>query len=462
MKVTSRSRRLIRLQNVLFVILFLSVAGLLAWLSTLYTYQSDWTANGRNTLSQASVAILKELNAPVTITAFVREETTLLRKRIAELSGRYQRYKPDMTLDFVDPDVEPQRVRELGITSEGELVIAYQGRTEQIDNVSENSLTNALQRLVRGGDRTIAFLEGHGERNYQGDASYDLSSWVRQLKAKGIKVRGLNLGTSTAVPKDVSVVVIAGPQVKVLPGEATILKQYISEGGNLLWLADPGELHGLAPLADELGIKIVPGIIMDPNIAQVGKMLFGTDDPRVTLVASYGTHPIVKGFQLNTLFPLAAGIKVQDNTAWDHETFLQTLSNTWSETSQTSGQITFDPASDITGPLAIGVALTRKNGQTNDKTEDQDSSQRIVVMGDGDFLSNGFLGGGGNLQLAMNIINWLLQDDELIAIPAKTAQDLSLELSDTEIAAIGFGFLLVLPLGLLGSGLLIWYRRRKR
>lgn len=458
MKVTSRSRRQIRLQNILFVILFLVVVGLLAWLSTLYTYQADWTANGRNTLSQASVAILKELNGPVTVTAFVREESSLLRKRIAELSARYQRYKHDMTLEFVDPDVEPQRVRELGISSEGELIIKYRERTEQIEDMSENGLTNALQRLVRGDDRTIAFLEGHGERNYKGDANYDLSSWVRQLTAKGIKARGLNLGVSAAIPDDISLLVIAGPQAEFLPGEVTLLRQYVTDGGNLLWLADPGELHGLAPLADELGIRILPGVVIDPNIAQVGMMLFGTDDPRVTLVASYGEHPIVKGFQLNTLFPLAAGIEARDTEDWDHEAFLQTLSNTWSETTQTSGQITFDPASDITGPLTIGVALTRKN----DKTNDERPGQRIVVMGDGDFLSNAFLGGGGNLQLAMNIINWLLQDDQLIAIPAKTARDLSLELSEVEIATIGFGFLAVLPLGLLGSGFLIWYRRRKR
>lgn len=457
MKVTSRSRHLIRLQNILFVILFLSVMGLLAWLSTLYIYESDWTASGRNTLSQASVTMLGELNMPVAITAYVRE-TPLIRKRISELTARYQRYKPDLTVNFVNPDIDPQRVRELGITSEGELIVEYHGRTEQIQDISENGLTNALQRLMRGGERSVGFIVGHGERDYQGDASYDLSNWVRQLITKGIKVRSVNLAVSASIPDDVSMLVLAGPQTRFLPGEITLLQQYISDGGNLLWLADPGELHGLAPVADDVGINVLPGIIIDPNISQVGMMLFGTDDPRVTLVAGYNTHPIVRDFKLNTLFPIAAGIEVQQNSAWQHEAFLQTLPNTWSETEQTSGQITFDPESDIAGPLTIGVALTRDIAGS----AEHNKSQRVVVIGDGDFVSNGFLGGGGNMQLAMNIVNWLLQDDELIAIPVKTARDLSLQLSDVEIAVISFGFLLVLPLGLLGSGLLIWYRRRKR
>src|SRR3990172_3631011 len=267
MKVTSRSRRWVRIQNILFVILFVSAMGLLAWLSKLYSYQADWTASGRNTLSDASIAILDELKGEVQITAFVRE-TPLLRKRTAELIGRYQRYKSDLDLSFVNPDVEPQRVRELGITSEGEVIIEYQGRTEQIEDVSENGLTNALQRLARGGERNVAFLEGHGERGHSGDANYDLASWVRQLTAKGIHVRGLNLGVSPIIPADISVLVIAGPQAGLLRGEVRLLQQYIKDGGKLLWLADPGKLHGLAPLADQLGIKFQPGIIMDPNVSQ--------------------------------------------------------------------------------------------------------------------------------------------------------------------------------------------------
>ncbi len=86
----------------------------------------------------------------------------------------------------------------------------------------------------------------------------------------------------------------------------------------------------------------------------------------------------------------------------------------------------------------------------------------MVVVGDGDFLSNAYLGNGGNLNLGMNIFNWLAHDDSFIAIPAKTAPDTSLNLSKIATGSIGLGFLIVLPLLLLGSGLVIWLKRRKR
>jgi ABC-type uncharacterized transport system involved in gliding motility auxiliary subunit len=105
----------------------------------------------------------------------------------------------------------------------------------------------------------------------------------------------------------------------------------------------------------------------------------------------------------------------------------------------------------MAGPLTIGVALEREvNGK----------EQRILVIGDGDFLSNAFLGNGGNLDLGINLIRWLSSDDQLLNIPARTAQDTRLELSPVMGALIGIGFLLVLPILFLGAGVVIWLRRR--
>ena len=109
--------------------------------------------------------------------------------------------------------------------------------------------------------------------------------------------------------------------------------------------------------------------------------------------------------------------------------------------------------------LDIAVSLTRANpGESNSKH----TEQRLVVMGDGDFVSNTYLGNGDNLNLGLNIVNWLSHDDQLIAIRARTAPDTTLNLSFTASLLIGFGFLFVLPLALLIAGLTIWLKRRKR
>jgi ABC-type uncharacterized transport system involved in gliding motility auxiliary subunit len=323
------------------------------------------------------------------------------------------------------------------------------------------------------------FLVGHGERAIKGSASFDISNWAAQLENKGYTLAALNLIEQPEIPDNTALLVIASPQVNLLAGEVEAMRRYIDEGGNLLWLQDPiateGALPGLGPVADSLEIEFQQGIVVDPNVSQLGELLFGSNDPRIALVPRYDSHPISEGFDLNTLFPIAGGIAIKEGSSWNSVALLKTLSNTWLEADKVEGTVSFDMGKDITGPITLGVALERpldrqpgnssaiqSDDSLPNEAPQKNGEQRVVVIADGDFLSNAFLGASGNLQLAMNIVNWLSSDDELIAVPARTAPDTSLQLSGTAIAVIGFGFLAVLPLGLLGSGLFIWFRRRRR
>src|SRR5574339_1163464 len=260
MDVTRQSRRRLKLESWGFVLLFLAVVGLIAWLSTRYHYQSDWTAAGRHTLSESSRKLLATMEGPIQITSFTRESDTHgLRQRSNELVQRYRDHKADIAISFIDPDLDPEKVRAMGIALDGEMVVEYKGRRENLKSVGEQALTNALQRLARSTERHILFLEGHGERSAEGIANHDLSEWTRQLKEKGFRFAGLNLSAMPGVPDNISALVIASPQVDLLPGEVKIIEEYVDRGGNLLWLAEPGSLHGLEPLAKKLGIAFEPG-----------------------------------------------------------------------------------------------------------------------------------------------------------------------------------------------------------
>ncbi len=464
MQVTRKSRLHIRLQNIAFVVLFLAAMGLLAWLSTRYTYQADWSAGARNTLSQPSRMLLGTLKGPIHITAFASENSTL-RKRISDLIGRYQRYKVDVKLEFVDPNSDPERTRAQGISLDGELLVSYHGRSEKLQELTEQGLSNALQRVGRQEKRWIVFLEGHGERNPHGQANFDMGSFVQELERKGLTVQTANLAQNPTIPQNTTVLVLAGPQVDLLPGEIKLIQEYIDKGGNLLWLADPGKQHGLESIGEHLGVHFLPGVVVDANT-----QLFGIDNPAFALVPEYPNNPITRDLKTLTLFPQAAAIEFKAPPHWQASEFLTTLPRTWNETGPLSGEIRRDEDRDEhAGPLTLGISMTReldKTAQPKDSKatpDDKDSiSQRVVVVGDGDFLSNAYLGNGGNLNLGMNIFNWLSHDDSFIAIPAKTAPDTSLNLSKYAIGGIGIGFLIVLPLLLLGSGLLIWMKRRKR
>lgn len=462
MFVTLKTRRRNHFENALFLLLFLGVVGLLAWLSTRYSIEADWTADGRNTLSNASTSLLNELNEPITITSYATEDESV-RQAVSELVRKYQRYKSNLTLTFVNPDLEPDTVRNLGITLNGELVVEYQTRSENLKNLTEQGLTNTLQRLARSGERWLVFIEGHGERKPRGVANHDLGQWSQQLTSKGFSLQTHNLVQNPQLPGNTRVLVLAGPQLNYLPGEVAIIQQYLNSGGNLLWLSDPADdhsnknqLHGLMPLAKQLGISFQDGMIVDPTTK-----ILGVSDPRFALVADYPNHIINQNINTLTLFPQAHGLIFTPIQNWQNQNILLTEARSWSETGKLSGALQFNAESDVAGPLILGMALSRtlSSGGTNTQTTNQ---QRVVVIGDGDFLANAYLGNGANLPLGMNIINWLAHDDNLINIPARISTDQQLDLSPLAQGLIGFGFLFLLPLLLSGTGFFIWWQRRKR
>ncbi|WP_022948789.1 GldG family protein [Methylohalobius crimeensis] len=459
MKINRKLHQQIRLQNFLFTLLFLVLVGLLAWLSERYSTGWDWTAEGRHSLSESSQKVLVLMEDPLTITAYAHEDNEL-RGRIKELVIPYQRHKADLELTFVNPDLHPDRVRELGITMDGELTLEYGQRTEKVHDLSEQALTNALARLAKSQELAILFLEGHGERSPLRDANFDLGQFGHTLENQGFQVHGWNLAKQPDLPANTSVLIIASPQVPYLPGEVETIRRFVDDGGNLLWFAEPGNLKGLESLAETLGVTFLPGVVVDPS----GRAL-GIQDPTFALVAEYPLTPITRNFQNLTLFPRARALETKDSGQFSAGVFLQTLPRTWNETGPLEGEITFDPdQGEQEGPLPLGVTLTRPmpgDGEDGDSDSRQSTNQRIVVIGDGDFLSNTYLGNGGNLDLGLNIVQWLTHNDRFIDIPPKTAPDTRLTLSSTALALIGFGFMIVLPLILFGGGMFIWWRRRR-
>lgn len=457
MKVTRASRRQLQFQNLVFVTGLLVVVGLLAWLSTRYDHETDWTISGRNTLSIDSRRLLDEMPDPVHITAFARD-TPLLREHIRDLCARYQRHKPDVTLSFVNPDADPERVRDLGITLDGELLVAYQGRSEKVQDLSEQNLTNTLLRIARQEQRRVAFISGHGERDLHGQANHDLGKFGKLLEQKGIALQSLNLAINPEIPADINLLVIADPRVTLLPGEIKLIHRYVQAGGNLLWLLESGPLAGLEPVAELLGLEPLPGVVVDATT-----QLFGIDNPAFALIPEYPLHAITRELNSLTLFPQATALEVATPDEWNAEPLLTTLNRAWTEIGPMSGNIRFDQDSDERmGPLDIGFVLTREKPIRDGSGNENSRQQRVVVIGDSDFLSNAFLGNGGNVNLGLNLFNWLNHDDQFITITARTAGDSNLELGKVAQAVIGFGFLFAVPLALLACGFFIWWRRRNR
>ena len=152
-----------RLNGWLFALLVVLGAGAIGFLTARHDRVADWTYNSRVSMSPETRAVLAKLNGPVDIVSYASPQGDL-RQTIAAAMQRYQQAKPDLHLSFVDPQKDPTAMRNLGITVDGELILHYRDRQQRLDTLNERSLTDALERLVRGNDRIVAFVTGDGER----------------------------------------------------------------------------------------------------------------------------------------------------------------------------------------------------------------------------------------------------------------------------------------------------------
>ncbi len=465
MKISAHKQQQISIKNGLITLILLCLLGTMAWLSNRYSAETDLTRNTGNSLSPASQKLLQSLPEKILVTAYIKKDPAL-RSQISQLIARYKRHKTDLTLTFIDPDSQPEKSRDLNIDATGLIIVDYQGRSEKLNFIDESSLTNALLQLANADERWVSFLSGHGERTPDGIANFDLGQFGKELERRKIKAQALNLAKVPAIPDNSALLVLSAPAVPLLPGELELLKRHIQQGGNLLLLTDPGN-HNLDALLKLLGLQQLPGTLVDSK-----SKLYGINDPSFVLASDYHAHPITQGFKTITVYPVTAALQNNEETDFRPVELLISAAESWTETGPIAGKLSFDADGDEKqGPLVFAYALTRQLESKNTPTNSGSASpnrqgklveQRIIVMGDGDFLSNAYLGNVGNLDMGLRMINWLIHDDRFINIPAKIATDKNLQLSQTAVGLIGFGFLIVIPVLLLGTGFYIWRKRKQR
>ena len=191
MNITRNVRWQLLAQGGAFVLLLLLATGLLSWVAREYRAEWDVTANARNTLSQGTQDALRQLDGPISITAYAiaQDGGSDLHKLIQEKIRPWQRVKPDIALTLVDPRDDPKRANAAGLRSPNELVIEYKKRSEHLPlgEFNEQNLVNAMIRLSRTSSAVVYWLDSHGERKLNGAANHDLGEFGRQLQLKGYK-----------------------------------------------------------------------------------------------------------------------------------------------------------------------------------------------------------------------------------------------------------------------------------
>lgn len=449
------SKYSLQLKNITYSLLLLGAAIALYHLVSLQPLHWDATRNASNSLSPGSVDILIQLPGKIDITMYASSKDAELgdiEQLVRDFISLYQRYKADITLTFVDPVKDADAMRSVEIRTSREMVVEYGGRSEHLTLLNEQSLSSALLRLAHSKDQKLMFLDGHGERRLDGAANHDLGEFGKKLRQNGFQLSSLNLALAQDVPANGSVLIITHPQINLLPGEVNKLLRYVDGGGNLLWLLDAEPLHGLERLADRLGLLLAPGTISDPDAQKMNA------PDNWTLGASYPPHPITSNFNLITAFPYARALGREDDSEgansashWQRSTLVEAASNGWVSHTPIPKKPHFDKNRDIPGPFSLAIALERSVNERE---------QRIVVVGSGSFLANAYAGNGGNLDLGVNMINWLAHEEHLITTQPRATIDSAIILSKTQLSVISIGFVIAVPLLLALIGGVLWWRRR--
>lgn len=397
---------------------FLAIVAMISFMSTRYKHRVDFTADGRYTLSAQTVKILKSLGEDVEAIAFYRSDERT-RQAMSDLLGEYAYHSPRFRVRFVDPDRDPSEAARHGVTSYRTTLLKIGDRQEIIGTESENKLTNALIRLLAKRVKVFYVITGHGEKRID-NAGEDGYSYLKDaLERENHQVRELLLMSVSRVPDDAAVLVVAGPQTDYTPEELERIGAYVERGGKVLFMLDPGGARGLAAYLAQFGFEVNHDLVVD-KMSQV----YGANYLMPVVVGYYKDHPVTREFELATFFPIARTVNVKEDPARGRYELARTSDKAWS----ISGPLTkadeqFDPDRHRRGPLSVVAVTAVEVAVTGEKGTPREAGLqtwgKILVTGDSDFASNKFLKTAGNRDFALNMLNWLAEEETLISIRRK-------------------------------------------
>ena len=436
----------------LYTLIGIAIIVLVNWFVNSHDKRWDLTPNQEYSLSPQTKKILKGLKQNVTIYAFDRKEAFSRRR---DLLGEFESASNHVAVRYVDPDRQPALAKQYGIQSYGTIEVVSGTRHFQAQNTDEEGVTNALIRVLMG-EKTIYFMDGHGERSIDDTGRDGFQDFKKELNNESYNVKNLMLLQKNEIPPECQVLVIAGPKHDYLPAEIATISKYIEGGGRVLFMLDAGvKLPDLNKMLAGWGVQARDDLVVDLNpVAR----LFGTT-PDMPLIIKYGSNPIVEPMQRTaTLFPLSRSLEISKDSKGgaSPEMLCETSGDSFGveDFNPNMRKVSYQPGKDIKGPLTVAAAdtISGKEGQKNEG--------RLVVTGTSLLGANAYLGFQGNKDLAMNMINWLSAEESLISIRPKSHENQTLDMNQRQMGRLLYLGVFGLPLAIILLGAGVWWRRR--
>ncbi len=431
----------------LTIVVLVGILGLINFLAYRHSKRFDLTENQLFSLSDQSRKISQNLKQDVYVTLFTKKSARFFNDLMAEYHAASKR----IHYEVVDPQADPGKAKELGAQRFDDLVVSTGSKKERIETTTEEAITNAILKVTREKNKTLYYLSGHGERDWNSTAGDGMSQAREKLQNQNYEVKLLTLVTEKAVPADAAALLIDGPRTEFLSPEVDALQKYVDQGGKILLLVDTDVNPGLDSFLKPKGIELDNDVVVD--VSGIGQ-LFGMG-PAVPVIMSYEGHPITEGFERSmTFFPVSRSLSTPSPTeqGFTAQVFLKTDARSWGETELKGGSAKFDPDKDKKGPVNLGVVASKK---IDDKKQ-----ARIVVIGDSDFAKNAFFSSQKNGDLFLNTVNWLSEDTDLMAIRPRNPQSRHINMTVAQTNLLRYLTVIFMPAVVLIAGIAVWWKRR--
>jgi hypothetical protein len=425
----------------------------------------------------STISMVQALEEPITAYLFfptASDVTEELKTYFGDLQGGA------LKVEYVDHALEPELAKELKVRDNGYIAfVRGEGEEQQVERVKigkdfeaarrklkklDNEVRSALLKMARG-QKVAYFTAGHGELYWGAEQAIDrkTSSLRKVLRALNYKVEELTVadGSAVEIPEDASLVVVLGAESAFMPEEITALDAYRRRGGSLLIGLEPGGAD-LSGVLRPMGI----GVVDDVVLANDSKFVPATRRPidRANVFTDkFSTHPSVTTLSRNSrtmAFIVSRAVGLEDLKAGDGKrtVTIRSLADTWGDK---DGNYAFDGDTEERKTWNIAMAAS---GEARGGGEDAPDEWRVVVVSDATWASDLALPldpNKANFQYVLDAVSWLGHDDSL-AGTVNSEEDVKIEHTKEGQGWIFYSTSGLVPLGLLGLGLIRLRVRRKR
>ena len=472
-----------RLNLLVSILLAATLWGMANYLGYRYYARWDISSDQFYQLSDKTHALLDSITNDVAVTLYLMPTNSIYRD-MERLLEEYEYACDRIRVDKVDPHRDLMQARELeakhGLTEPGVLVFESGERAHVVNRselvraeyqmqmdgqavsrteyfLGEAVCSSALREVTQGRPSQVYVLQGHGEGDFESyDEFYGFSEIAQRIRRDHVNLRPLLLGERRRVPEDADALIIPRPSRPIPQPELDLLQAYLENSGRLLLLLEPKRDAGLRPLLEDWGIQIYDDLVLDgTRFLSRGELV----------VTAYGRHPITESLSRTaTIFygprsVEAAAPSTDAQVAADRPRVVSlaaTSQSGWAEMDLGQNPATYDIGIDRPGPVSIAVAMEKG---TTPAIDVELPPTRMVVFGDSDFIANGALS-GGNADLLLNSLNWLLERKTQMAISPKPFADYRLTIGPGQRRGLLLAVVAMIPGAAAVLGGLVWAVRR--